>query len=85
MGTVESSFERSANVFTLNVRMPLEAQGVIGAPKEGVREVKIDGTTVWKDGRPVKNKAAKFCKTQPCDLHLAFDVKGGDHKLIAVQ
>lgn len=85
VGTVESSFERSANVFTLNVRMPLEAQGVIGAPKEGVREVKIDGTTVWKDGRPVKNKAAKFCKTQPSDLHLAFDVKGGDHKLIAVQ
>ena len=58
---------------------------MIGAPKQGVREVKINGTTVWKNGSPVRNKVARFIKKQPSDLHLSFEVKGGAYKLIAVR
>lgn len=85
IGRVTSAFESSPNVFVLDTEFPKEYEGVIGAPKQGVREVKINGTTVWKNGSPVRNKVARFIKKQPSDLHLSFEVKGGAYKLIAVR
>ena len=85
IGRVTSAFESSPNVFVLDTEFPKEYEGVIGAPKQGVREVKINGTTVWKNGSPVRNKVVRFIKKQPSDLHLSFEVKGGAYKLIAVR
>lgn len=84
-GKVSSSFENTNNIFVLNADIPSAYEGVIGTPKEGVREVKINGVTVWKDGKPVKNKIARWSKHQTSDLHLSFDVPGGTYKLIAVK
>ena len=84
-GRVSSSFENTNNIFVLNADIPSAYEGVIGTPKEGVREVKINGVTVWKEGKPVKNKIARWSKHQTSDLHLSFDVRGGVYKLIAVK
>lgn len=84
-GRVSSSFENMNNIFVLNADIPSAYEGVIGTPKEGVREVKINGVTVWKEGKPVKNKIARWSKHQTSDLHLSFDVRGGVYKLIAVK
>lgn len=43
IGRVTSAFESSPNVFVLDTEFPKEYEGVIGAPKQGVREVKING------------------------------------------
>lgn len=84
-GRVSSAFEYSPNLFTLNASVPIETKGVIGAPKQGVREIKINGETVWKNGRSVRNKVARLSRVQPSEQHIAFDVKGGEYKLIAIQ
>ena len=48
-------------------------------------EIKINGVTVWKNGRAVRNKVARLSAKQPSDQHLSFDVRGGSYRLIAVQ
>ena len=72
-------------MFALDAELPAGSRGVIGAPKQGVREIKINGVTVWKNGRAVRNKVARLSAKQPSDQHLSFDVRGGSYRLIAVQ
>ncbi len=85
VGRVVSSFEYTPYLFALDAELPAGSRGVIGAPKQGVREIKINGVTVWKNGRAVRNKVARLSAKQPSDQHLSFDVRGGSYRLIAVQ
>ncbi|MDD3108510.1 MAG: alpha-L-rhamnosidase C-terminal domain-containing protein [Alistipes sp.] len=85
VGRVFSAFENSNNVFVLNAELPKSQRGVLGVPQRGVREVKINGETVWRNGSPVRNRIARFSQNAYSTQHLCFEVKGGSYKVIAVQ
>ena len=53
---VVSSFEYTPYMFMLDAKLPAGSRGVIGAPKQGVREIKINGVTVWKTDGPSATK-----------------------------
>ena len=89
IGRISSAFENDDKSFRLTAEIPAKAKGIIGAPAAGVKEVQINGTTVWKDGKYVANSVATDCND--CGTcckgvkHLKFGVKGGDYKLVALK
>ncbi len=85
-GNITVEVNKSENNYRLNLISPQETTATIYLPKAGkvINEIKVNDKTVWKKGKPKKNKLKDFSFVSEDSEFLKFKAKAGNWKVEVV-
>jgi alpha-L-rhamnosidase len=80
-GEIMAIFESKPDTFELSVTAPKTTTMVAGIPNENVREIKLNGKTVYKNGKFIAHK--KIIATAITEKYISFELPEGTWSLKA--
>ncbi|MCD8166474.1 MAG: hypothetical protein LUE93_10355 [Bacteroides sp.] len=83
-GRIETSFVNEKDLFTLQITLPPDTKGVIGVPGKRVKEITVNGHTVWKKGKFVENPVCRLSEERG-ETHVKFEVSSGNYQVMALK
>jgi len=80
-GTVSSSWKRTDNSVSLEVRIPVNSEATVNVPKAGLGNVTVEEgrTTIWRNRSYVGGAAGITAGSETAD-YVAFDVGSGSYR-----
>ena len=77
-GMIKSSFVQEEKGITIDVKTPADIPTVVGVPINNTKEIRVNGTLIWKQGAYRINRVA-LAYEDDSQTHIKFLVRGGNY------
>ena len=77
-GMIKSSFVQEEKGITIDVKTPVDIPTVVGVPINNTKEIRVNGTLIWKQGAYRINRVA-LAYEDDSQTHIKFLVRGGNY------
>lgn len=77
-GEISCLFVQEVNRLNMEIRTPVSVPAIVGVPDDDLFEIRVNGRTVWKKGKYLKDKKVKKYEDES-NSHVKFLVEGGHY------